>query len=293
MTRTRWRHGLAIAGFVLLVAGAAVAQFGGPRGRFALRRNIGYDGRFTFVRLNYTTAPGGYWYRGEPAWAHGYPLAEQNLMSIMNEVSDLGAHVEEINSLTLDDPELFKYPIAYVIEPDWWAMTDAEAAGLRDYLQKGGFLIVDDFKGRAFRGGGGWETFERNMKRALPEARFVDLDISHPIFHSFFESSRCMFWQAYVPAATRFFAAVRGQRSGQAAADHRELQHRHLAVLGVVGAHWQGRLKHGKVSHKLGVNLHHLRNDTLNSRVVNCSWVIGDSNSPSRIHQLTNCENRI
>ena len=78
---------MAIAGVVVLTAAAALAQFGGPRGRFALRRNIGYDGRFTFVRLNYTTAPGGYWYRGEPAWAHGYPLAEQNLMSIMNEVS--------------------------------------------------------------------------------------------------------------------------------------------------------------------------------------------------------------
>ena len=183
---------------VVLIAAAALAQFGGPRGRFALRRNIGYDGRFTFVRLNYTTAPGGYWYRGEPAWAHGYPLAEQNLMSIMNEVSYLGAHVEEINSLTLDDPELFRFPIAYVIEPDWWAMTDAEAAALRDYLQKGGFLIVDDFKGRAFRGGGGWETFERNMRRALPEARFVDLDISHPIFHSFFEVKSLQVPQAYV-----------------------------------------------------------------------------------------------
>src|ERR1700694_4204070 len=108
----------AIAGFVVLVAGAAAEQFGGPRGRFSPRKNIGYDGRFTFVRLNYTTAPGGYFYRGEPAWAHGYPLAEQNLMAIVNEVSFLGPHIEEINSLTLDDPELYRYPIAYVIEPD-------------------------------------------------------------------------------------------------------------------------------------------------------------------------------
>jgi hypothetical protein len=198
MIRKRRLRVLLIAAWVAFAGGAALAQFGGPRGRFALRRNIGYDGRFTFVRLNYTTAPGGYWYRGEPAWAHGYPLAEQNLMSIMNEVSYLGAHVEEINSLTLDDPELFKFPIAYVIEPDWWAMTDAEAAALRDYLQKGGFLIVDDFKGRAFRGGGGWEAFERNMRRALPDGRFVDLDLSHPIFHSFFEVKSLQVPQAYV-----------------------------------------------------------------------------------------------
>jgi hypothetical protein len=59
---------------------------------------------------------------------------------------------------------------------------------LRAYLQKGGFLIVDDFKPTGWRGlGGGWEPFERNMSRVIPGARFIDLDASHPIFHSFFE----------------------------------------------------------------------------------------------------------
>jgi hypothetical protein len=188
----------AIVGVVLLTATGVLAQFGAFRERFFLGKNIGYDGRFTFVRLNYTTAPGGYFYRGEPAWAHGYPLAEQNLMRIMNEVSFLGAHSEEINTLRLDDPELAKYPIAYVIEPDWWTMTDREAVALREYLQRGGFLIVDDFKGRAFRGGGGWDVFEKNMRRALPDARFVDLDVSHLIFHSFFEIKSLDIPQAYV-----------------------------------------------------------------------------------------------
>src|SRR3990172_8314976 len=52
--------------------------------------------------------------------------------------------------MALDDPELFKYPVAYIIEPGWWTMTDGEAAAFRTYLQKGGFVIVDDFKiGRA------------------------------------------------------------------------------------------------------------------------------------------------
>jgi hypothetical protein len=60
-------------------------------------------------------------------------------MDIMNEVSYLNPHVGEVNVLTLDDPELFRYPVAYVIEVDWWAMTDSEAAALRTYLQKGGF----------------------------------------------------------------------------------------------------------------------------------------------------------
>ena len=202
MPRTRLLAGVCAGA---LIAVAALAQFGGPRGPFHERPNIPYDGRFTFVRLKYTTAPGGYWYGGWPAWGHGYPLAEQNLMRIMNEVSFLNPYIDEINRLTLDDPELFKYPIAYIIEVDWWAMTDSEAAALRTYIQKGGFVIVDDFKPRRFRGGfgdgfgSGWDVFETDMKRALPSARFVDLDASHPIFHSFFEIDRLdILPQAYI-----------------------------------------------------------------------------------------------
>ena len=188
---------LATASLVTLVAASALAQFGGPRGPFHEYPNAAYDGRFTFVRMKYTTAPGGYWYGGWPAWGHGYPIAEQNLMKIMNEVSFLNPHVDDINTLTFDDPQLFKYPVAYVIEVDWWAMSDGEAAAIRTYLAKGGFIIVDDFKPRRFRGGfgggpaggwgAGWDVFEANMKRVLPGGRFFDLDASHPIFHSFFE----------------------------------------------------------------------------------------------------------
>jgi Domain of unknown function (DUF4159) len=200
MSPPRWRAPAVVAAIVLL-GGVGLAQFGGPRGRFSTRPNPSYDGRFTFVRLHYTTAPGGYFYGGLPAWAHGYPIAEQNLMRIMNEVSYLGPRTEEISTLALDDPELCRYPIAYVIEVDWWAMTDQEAAALRAYLQKGGFLIVDDFKvrgGRFGTGGGGWETFAANMKRVLPDAKFFDLDITHPIFHSFFEIQSLDIPQAYI-----------------------------------------------------------------------------------------------
>jgi len=198
----------------LCITATTVAQrfgFGGREDTVHPLPNIPYDGRFTFVRLNYKTLPGGYFYGGLPAWAHGYPLAEQNLMRIMKEVSYLAPHLDEINSLTADDPELFHYPIAYVIEVDWWDMTDKEAANLHAYLQKGGFLIVDDFKvrggfGRFSRrggddsgGGGGLEAFEANMKRVFPEGRFVDLDPAQPVFHTFFEiKSIHDFPQAYI-----------------------------------------------------------------------------------------------
>jgi hypothetical protein len=188
---------VAIAAVVGLSATAAAQRgFRRFRERELEISNVAYNGQFTFVRVNYTTAPGGYWYQGLPAWSHGYPIAEQNLMRILNEISDLGPRTEEINSLRLDDPELFKYPVAYIIEVGWWEMTDSEATSLRAYLQKGGFLIVDDFKvagfsgGFAGMGGGGWDTFEQNIKRALPDVRFFDMSPHDPIFHSFFEINR-------------------------------------------------------------------------------------------------------
>jgi hypothetical protein len=183
---------VALAALVLLAAVTVLAQgrrfggFGSPR-RVEELPNASYDGRFAFVRVKYETAPGGYWYRNLPAWAHGYPLAEQNLMKIMNEVSYIDAHDETINTLTLDDPELFRYPVAYIIEVSWWAMTDREAVALRDYIHKGGFVIVDDFKATGDFGSPGWDVFEENMKRVLPDVRFYEMAASHPIFHSFFE----------------------------------------------------------------------------------------------------------
>jgi len=187
----------------LAAASIALAQRGGGFGRFTsfpfqALPNAPYDGRFTFVRISYETKPGGFWYRGLPAWAHGYPIAERNLMKIMNEISYLGAHDHDVDTLAFDDPNLFKYPVAYIIEVSWWTMTDYEGQKLREYLDKGGFLIVDDFKAPGDFGSEGWDPFEKNIKRIYPNARFVDMQPTDPIFHAFFEINRLdNFPQAY------------------------------------------------------------------------------------------------
>ena len=115
-------------------------------------------------------------------WSHDYPAGEQHFMKIVNELSLLDPHTAETNILTFDDPELFKYPVAYLCEPGGWVLSDQEAASLRAYLQKGGFVIVDDFRYQH------WGNFEAQMSRVLPEARFFDLDISS--HRSFTRSSR-------------------------------------------------------------------------------------------------------
>jgi hypothetical protein len=197
----RYARLLATVTLVACVCAAGLAQRRPEQSSYRAVHNIPYDGRFTFVRVRYTPAPGSYWSWYGPSWAHGFPIAEQNLNRILKEICLLDLHAEDINVLTLDDPELFKYPVAYIIEVGWWTLTDSEAAGLRAYLQKGGFLIVDDFKVEGWRGipGGGWDPFEANVRRVLPGAKFFEMDPGDPVFHSFFEiKSLDDFPQAYV-----------------------------------------------------------------------------------------------
>lgn len=158
--------------------------------------NTEYDGRFTFVRLSYdvdlrrvlggiipTTGPGMLFGDRDLPWAHDYPRAEQHLAKILEEVTLLNPVQGPYggNVFPVGDPEMHKYPFAYMSEPGFWTQTDEEAASLRRYLLKGGFIIFDDFRDEH------WYNFEPQLRRVLPGARLVQLDISHPIFHSFFD----------------------------------------------------------------------------------------------------------
>jgi len=180
----------------LLAAGAAAAadawarraQDAGPRPAQGadgpgVPGNVPYDGRFTFARIRFATLGGPQgWFEGHPdvKWDHDFPRAERHLMHIMADVTLLRPYLEGGNIFTLDDPELMKYPVAYLCEPGFWDPSEAEVLGLRNYLAKGGFIIFDDFFG------GHWYNFETQMRKVLPQARLVPLDASHPIFDSFF-----------------------------------------------------------------------------------------------------------
>ncbi len=139
-----------------------------------------YDGRFVFTRLRYGP-PDLRSMRREPPWAHDFPRADFNFTKIMAEITFARTFMDQGNVRMLDDPDLAMFPVAYMSEPGFWTMNDAEAEGFRAYLQKGGFVIFDDFR-EDHR-----DNLVHQMRRVLPDARWVPLDASHPIFHSFFE----------------------------------------------------------------------------------------------------------
>ncbi len=189
----------AVAGVVvvstlaLIGAGTAIGRMDDP-----LPGNVEYDGRFTFVRLSYEmtlrgmlggasqdAGPGFGFFRGgrDLPWAHDYPRAERNLTKILEEVTYLNPFQAPNggNVFPVGAPEMHRYPFAYMSEPGFWTQTDEEAASLRSYVLKGGFLIFDDFRDEH------WVNFEAQLRRVLPDARLVQLDITHPVFHSFFD----------------------------------------------------------------------------------------------------------
>jgi hypothetical protein len=178
------RRGRLVLGLTLLAVLGASAAFAAQRGSGFFRfpraygsSNIPYDGRFVFARIRY---------QGYGSWAYDYPDMERNFSTILKELTSLDTHLDGTNVHTFDDPELLKFPVAYLTEPGYWYPTDAEVAGLRTYLAKGGFLIVDDFFDPYNHFGEEWMTFERGIRRVLPDARIDTLDVTHPVFNSFF-----------------------------------------------------------------------------------------------------------
>ena len=133
-----------------------------------------YDGAFTLARLYYADHGG---------WAFDWPDMEYNLGQIVDAVTAIRPNLDEGgNVFRMDDPELLKFPIAYLSEPGYWYPSESEALGLRTFIAKGGFLIVDDF-----HYDNEWAVFERAMRRVLPDGQIDRLDLSHPVFSSFFQ----------------------------------------------------------------------------------------------------------
>jgi hypothetical protein len=80
------------------------------------------------------------------------------------------------------DPELFDYPLVYAVEVGRWHLSQDEASRLREYMERGGFLVVDDFWGDQE-----WDYFYREVQKIFPDREVEPIPLSHPVFHSFYD----------------------------------------------------------------------------------------------------------
>jgi len=137
---------------------------------------------FTFVRIRYSTGGGAYGRRRRGGdWTTDYPDAELNLSFRLQQMTSMKVDPNG-RVLEIGDPELFRYPFIYIVEPGSLAFEDGEVPILRRYLLHGGFLMIDDFWGDDE-----WENLEAELKRVFPDRKIYDLPRTHGVFHAVFD----------------------------------------------------------------------------------------------------------
>ena len=150
----------------------------------------GWRGRRTMPKPSPYTCPefGGsnFFPRQGWGWATDYPGGDCKFMGGVHRLTGVRVHPNP-NVIAIMDPGLFKYPYVYAVEVGGMYLRDEEAARLRDYLLRGGFLHVDDFWGGYQK-----ENFEQQMKKVFPDRRMEPVPLSHAVFHTFYDLDAVM-----------------------------------------------------------------------------------------------------
>jgi hypothetical protein len=134
---------------------------------------------FTFVRIRYDSYYGGYHHGGR--WDTDAPASDMNFSFRLQQLTSLKV-APEPKVITLTDPDLYRYPFIYIVEPGALMFSEAEVMALRRYLDNGGFLMVDDFWGEEE-----WYNFYTEIRRVFPDREPVELPFEHPIFHCVYD----------------------------------------------------------------------------------------------------------
>jgi hypothetical protein len=119
---------------------------------------------------------------GHMGWAHNYPESDQNLNEFLERATGIDVEAGSYRIVELGSDEVFDYPFAYVSEPGEMELTEKEVENLREFIHRGGFILVDDFDGP-------WqlEQFQSQLRRAFPDRALSPLTIQHRLFDAHFE----------------------------------------------------------------------------------------------------------
>jgi hypothetical protein len=194
----RWRFGIGIA-FVAFGIGALYAyqrpwrQYGSMEGydNIPLPEDYQQPGEFVFARLMYPQHPqsrfggrgwGRDWREGFTSWTQDYPRADRHFLMALRRLTRLNARSVE-QPVNLDDgDDVFNWPWLAAGEMGDWKLTPGMAARLRDYLLRGGFLMLDDFWGADE-----WARFDESMQLVFPDREIVEIDDADPVFHAVYD----------------------------------------------------------------------------------------------------------
>lgn len=189
----KYRRLLTATLILLTVVGVWMAASAQRNERFAAPRDLRMnrqppkDTEFVFARIRFndrfsSRSMGGFMFGGSAGWAHDYPDAEEHILQVASEATNINLRKESYVIVDLDSEEIFKYPFIYFSEVGQMNITPREVATFREYLNRGGFAMVDDFDGQRQL-----DWFLSQMRQVFPNRDFVDMKIEHQLFQTFYE----------------------------------------------------------------------------------------------------------
>ncbi|MCL6543981.1 MAG: DUF4159 domain-containing protein [Bryobacteraceae bacterium] len=207
----RWIFAVAV---VLLGASLTYAwQRRGMRGGFfdfednpaAIPADASEKTEFYWARLRYQDFRGWGGRRGfGRSWTTDYPKNDRLLLQAVRRLTRIHARSME-HVVDLESDDLFNYPFLYAVEVGHWDLSDAEAKKLREYLDRGGFLMVDDFHGTLE-----WQVFMMGLSKVFPDRPVVDIEDKDAIFHVLYDLDQ----RVQIPGIAALWNGVTYERDG-------------------------------------------------------------------------------
>lgn len=154
---------------------AATLAYGQGFGRRYIEQNDPPPTEFVAARWHFGTNG----YIGHMGWSHNYPQSDRHLNSFLMRATGLDVEELSYRIVELGSDEVFEYPFAYVSEPGEMELTEQEVENLRQFINRGGFVLMDDFDGPIQ-----WAQMRSQVLRAFPHTDFVPLTVDHRVFHT-------------------------------------------------------------------------------------------------------------
>lgn len=139
------------------------------------------DHELEIARLIYNTNARSGWGPGRPWWAIDWPDAEEHFTAGVQRYTAIDI-APDSRHIKLTDKALFDFPWLFVQQVGRWALDRNEKQHLREYLLRGGFMVVDDFHGPMQ-----WQTFASVLAEVLPEYQVIDIPVGDELLHVLFD----------------------------------------------------------------------------------------------------------
>jgi hypothetical protein len=184
--RLMLRRFAAASAIILVAVCVSLAQRRGrgfPQYTQEISADFPKDAEYHFLRVEYQDMFGirrGFGGFGRGWWMQDWPEADIHFSQGLKRLTRFD--VGEYRHLPLTDEKIYNYPWIYATQVGYWNLNNEETTHLRDYLERGGFLMTDDFHGPDE-----WEVFAETMERVFPGQQIDDLDQSHPLLHVLYD----------------------------------------------------------------------------------------------------------